>query len=269
MDVLYCCLDLQPLTIPDGGKTPYTIKDGDIPCTPETEPTYSYIWNFCAEVPPLSVPSMCKADQHGAVFQYVHRDSDGYEECNVIGHYDASRDDTYYVLLDKQDPTKGISMTYKYGDKCPAGQLRSATIDLVCANVEFEALSATEPQVCEYHLLVNSWYGCPTQCPVTSGGLCSSHGYCKYDTGDHTPHCFCNKGYTGTSCSEKSSDSTYSGYSMTVEMTMMVLLLLIAFGLVSAIAFMAYKISKFRDQQQNNQSAMSYSEMEMTRDIHF
>ena len=33
----------------------------------------------------------------GAAIQYLNR-SDGYKECEVIGHYDSSRDDTYFSV---------------------------------------------------------------------------------------------------------------------------------------------------------------------------
>ena len=140
----------------------YFIKDGDIPCTPEIERSYSYVWNFCADVTSACFPTnVCKSSQMGSVLQYYHRDSDGYEECNVIGHYDASRDDTYYSLLDERDPSRGVSMKYIFGDKCPLGKLRSATLDVQCANVRFEVESALEPTQCEYHMVMKSYHGCP------------------------------------------------------------------------------------------------------------
>lgn len=128
--------DLQPLTILDDNLLSYTIKDGDIPCTPEIEPSYNYIWNFCADITTKSFPTnVCNAVQMGAALQYIDRD-DGYKECNVIGLYDPARDDTYFSLIDINDPSKGISMKYLYGHRCPSGQLRSATITVKCANVK-------------------------------------------------------------------------------------------------------------------------------------
>ena len=41
--------DLKPLMLSPGAPS-FSIKDGDIPCTPEEEPAYSYVWNFCGEV---------------------------------------------------------------------------------------------------------------------------------------------------------------------------------------------------------------------------
>lgn len=140
----------------------YFIKDGDIPCTPEIEPTYSYVWNFCAQVTPESFPSVCdKGSQQAAALQYVNR-ADGYQECDVIGHYDANQDDIYYSLVDVSDPSKGVSMRYPDGTLCPSKKKRSVTLDVMCANEELAIESALEPNVCEYHVVMRSYRGCPT-----------------------------------------------------------------------------------------------------------
>ena len=154
-------IDLTPLMVTDESKPSYLIKDGDIPCTPEKEPNYSYLFNFCADVTAASFPSnVCSDVQMGSAIQYIDR-SDGYKECNVIGHYDPLRDDTYYSLLDTTDPSKGVSVTYQFGQKCPTGELRSATIDVMCENVKATIDSANEPSTCAYHLVMRSQYGCP------------------------------------------------------------------------------------------------------------
>lgn len=157
------CTDLRPLTVTDPKALSYLIKDGDIPCTPEIEPTYSYVFNFCTDVTLASFPSgVCKETQMGAALQYIDR-KDGYKECNVIGLYDPARDDTYFSLLDPKDPSKGVSMKYMFGHKCPNGQLRSATIDVMCQNTKEPIIdSATEPTECGYHLIMRSMHGCPT-----------------------------------------------------------------------------------------------------------
>ncbi|RYH19768.1 hypothetical protein EON65_25550 [archaeon] len=139
----------------------YFIRDGDIPCTPEVERTYSFVWNFCSEVTAASFPPVCNTNQMGAALQYFYRESDKYEECNVIGHYDPNRDDTFFHLLDGKDPSKGVSLVYQYGDKCPSGKLRSTTIDVECSNTKSLVVSALEPDSCEYHMVMRSWYGCP------------------------------------------------------------------------------------------------------------
>jgi hypothetical protein len=154
--------DLKPL-IRSSGQASYYIKDGDIPCTPELEPTYSFVWNFCSTVTADSMPSSAVCDpatKSGAVIQYLDR-ADGYKECHVIGRYDKTKDDLSYQLLDERNPTKGIAMTYPLGEECPGGTFRSATIDVLCDNVDFVIDSAQEPNTCDYHMVMRSYHGCP------------------------------------------------------------------------------------------------------------
>lgn len=263
--------DLTPLTITDQLKQSYLIEDGDIPCTPEIEPTYDYVWNFCADVTNASYPSFCKG-KTGAAVQYVDRTDDGYEECEVIGHYDPDRDDTYYTLYDESDPSLGISMTYLYGDKCPSGTLRSATVDIMCANVLTEVVEAQEPSECAYHVVMKSYHGCPTECPITKKGLCNSHGHCAYDKSRKEPYCYCNTGYSGASCNVKgdatsssSSSSSNSGQpDYSTEIYLMIFLLLVALVLVAFVGYLAYRVGEFRKEQAYASLPMSAAETEMT-----
>jgi hypothetical protein len=250
---------LQPLTITDDTKESYYIRDGDIPCTPEIEPTFSYVWNFCGDVSAKSFPSdVCDPQKNAAVLQYVNRVSDGYKECNIIGHYDASRDDTFFSLLDQSNPAKGVSMKYLYGDKCPGGQLRTATLDVQCSNKKMEIISANEPTKCDYHFTMDSYYGCPLECPVTGNGLCNSHGHCAFDSASKAPHCFCNSGYMGSACDKVDTTVTESG--LGVQIGLMVTLLIVCLILVGFVAYLAYQITEFRKAQAMS-SSFSGTEM--------
>ena len=107
------------------------------------------------------------------VLQYLLR-SDGYKECHIIGKYDPVKDDSSFSLLDSSDPSKGVSLTYAQGDRCESNSLtnyRMATLDVECANTNMEIVSAQEPSTCDYHLVMKSYYGCPTVrdlwCPTT------------------------------------------------------------------------------------------------------
>lgn len=170
MIVVGATYDLRAMTRSSKEES-YYIKDGDIPCTPEIEPTYSYLWNICSEVTEESYPSdICDAkSQEGAVIQYLHRQSDDYKECHVIGRYDKNNDDIHYRQLSESNPALGVSMTYPLGEQCPSGQLRSATIDVYCANIEHAIDNAQEPDTCAYHMVMRSYYGCPTVYPHLSG----------------------------------------------------------------------------------------------------
>lgn len=238
----------------------YFIADGDIPCTPEVERTYSFVWNFCGDVTAASFPPVCNPSQMGSALQYYHRASDDYKECNIIGHYDPERDDTYYHLLDERDPSRGISMTYLYGDRCPSGKLRTTTIDVQCANVELKVESALEPLACEYHMVMKSWHGCPQSCPVSSAGLCSAHGHCAYDKADKTAHCYCNAGYGGADCSQKQTAATASS-AHAVQMGLLVTLLVVAVVLVGVVGYLAYRVTQFRKEQAPSYSFLQTTEM--------
>ena len=157
---------MRPLTLTS--KTPsYTIVDGDIPCTPDLEPAFSYEWNFCANIAP--VPKACSklSKNTGVAMQWLDL-PDGSFDCYIIGRYDAAYDDLYYQLIDKADPSKGVSIKYPDGEKCTVDKgstkLRSATIDVMCGNEKSKIISAQEPVECEYHLVMESYYGCPTVC---------------------------------------------------------------------------------------------------------
>jgi len=251
--------DLKPLTIPDH-KPDYYIKDGDIPCTPEHEPTYSFSWNLCSKVSTDNLPSICtKQKKEGAAIQYVVRD-DNYEECEVIGRYDSSHDDLGYSLLNEQNPAEGVSITYGLGDMCKKEQVqRSATIDVQCYNVDEPLIvSALEPSKCQYHIVMKSKHGCPTSCPITDNGLCNSHGYCNWDKKNKKAYCFCNEGYGGDSCIEGADGSeSYDGYS--VQMGLLVTLLLVSLALIGVVGFLIYRIMTFRQKDSLGLGSTSYN----------
>eukprot|EP01035_Chromulina_nebulosa_P017841 gene17841-23453_t len=244
--------NLQQLIIPSDGKD-YFIIDGDIPCTPETEPSYSYMWNICSVVNNASLPHVCWPNKVGSVVQYLIREANdvetAYQECNVVGRYDELNDDTHYKLIDNSDPTIGISMTYKSGDKCPKNVLRSATIEIYCKNVESVILSVNEPSYCQYHLSMESYYGCPTGCPVTENGLCNSHGHCSYDDVNRQSYCYCNTGYGGADCSPTSSKSTKTYAGLSAQVGLMITLLIITLLLLGVIGYMVYRITEDRKAQ--------------------
>ena len=291
---------MRKLTLPLNSPTAYTIKDGDIPCTPEIEPTYSYVWNFCSAIPTSSDPSFC--NKTGISLQYLVRASDGYKECHVIGTYDPKQDDLIYSLLDPSDPSKGVSMRYGNGDRCEAfktkGVYRSTTLDVQCANVKMSILSATEPNTCQYHMLLKSYYGCPAvrsyshflqsphlllhhfssfvfssflsfistlllflfivhhpfsplqECPITSNGLCDSHGYCRFDKLKKKSYCYCNQGYSGDSCGTRGGGAQaaiYDGHSVQVGLT--ATLLVVTLALLAVVGYMIWRVAEYRKEQ--------------------
>jgi hypothetical protein len=236
--------DLKQLTI-HGNDASYHIKDGDIPCTPEHEPTYSFLWNVCGEVTESSIPAVCSEEhKKGAAMQYVVRSTDGYKECEVIGNYDGKHDDSYYNLIEANNPTVGVSLRYKDGTRCPSGVLRSATIDVLCHDaLEPIVESALEPEKCQYHIVMRSVHGCPKQCAVTDKGLCNNHGYCGWDPKSKSAYCLCNEGYSGDDCTVGGGSSEYDGYS--VQVGLLVTLMVVTLCLVGVIGVMIYRIKSY------------------------
>jgi hypothetical protein len=99
----------------------------------------------------------------GVVLQWATYSEDEYY-CYIIGHYDSTQHELKYSLLDIRNPAKGVSISYPAGEKCSSTnkKLRTASIDVECANVPSVVVSAQEPNLCEYHLQMKSYYGCPT-----------------------------------------------------------------------------------------------------------
>jgi hypothetical protein len=99
---------------------------------------------------------------------------------------------------------------------------------------------------------MRSYYGCPLECPVTSNGLCNSHGHCAWDKVNRQAYCYCNDGYYGSSCESREDmiqqwrkqHHSYNGFS--VELGLLVTLLVIAFILIGVVGYMVYRITEDR-----------------------
>ena len=197
--------DLTSLKVTDLTSRSYLLE-GD-----SGEDEYSYLLNICGPVTPVDLPRVCNGYM-GAVLQYKLGLMNG--ACYVAGRYDANDDDddtSTFSLIDTADPAKGLSLTYESGDNCAKGVVRSTTVDVYCANTEVLMKSASENSArkCAYRIVMESWYGCPKECGVTSDGLCSSHGACTTDKATGGSYCKCDSGYSGSSC--ESSGSGHNG----------------------------------------------------------
>lgn len=260
--------DLRPLTKSSKSDLVYQITDGDIECTVEVEGTYTYAFNFFADVSYYSgLPSTCS--NVGAAVQYGLSG----DMCSNVGRYDPDFDDQIWSLYDTSsdaDPSQGVTLTYLNGDACAGGVRRQLSLHVQCANHAYRVVHAQETSRCHYEITVESWYGCPTACPVTSGGLCDSHGLCMMEMNADThaqPHCYCNKGFTGDDCSkhEKSSGGG-NGSPEAVQIALLVILLVIFLGLVGVVIYMTWQVVKYRKETTDTYTAftpMSESEIEM------
>lgn len=115
------------------------------------------------------IPEACeKSGKSGVALQYIYVNEKEYD-CYVIGKYDAKKDDLSYTLLNAANPSEGIRMIYPSGERCQlSGIMRSATIDVQCADTEAKVVSAYATEMCSYHLLMESYHGCPMVCNISS-----------------------------------------------------------------------------------------------------
>jgi hypothetical protein len=95
------------------------VEDGDIPCTPYVEKNYTYIFNICSNVA-LGVPTACLSmgglSTAAALQINKNVENDPSDDwCYAVGSY--SDKTTTVSLIDQNDPTKGVSVSYS-GDYC-------------------------------------------------------------------------------------------------------------------------------------------------------
>jgi len=165
---------------------------------------YSYTWNICSHVPDNSKPRECFG-RSGAAIRYNRNGI-----CDIIGMYQKYNDQDTYSLIDSTDPAVGVTLNYGKGDWCDIFTQRSTQLDVYCKDVYSNVISASEPRDCFSHIVMESYYGCPDSCRVTSYGLCNGVGTCEYDASTNAAYCLCDTGYSGDDCSE----SGYLGETM-------------------------------------------------------
>ena len=231
----------------------YAVEDGDIPCTPFIEKNYTYMFNVCGPVT-LGVPNSCRGKEGvnaaGALQidknRLINDPTDDY--CYVVGEFSGT---SQLQLLDMNDPTKGVSLTY-YGDYCknPVEQ-RRFVIELVCADKLNPSPSHVyEVHHCTYTATIPSVYGCPLECPVSDRHLCGGNGHCHYDHDLGSSRCYCNKGYLGKDCMETDNELNHSSYSTTL-LGLIVTLFSIVLLLIVSIALMIKQIAAYKDDLTN------------------
>lgn len=120
----------------------------------------------------------------------TYEQSDDY--CFMAGEY--SEVMTKVSLLNQEDPTKGIQVSYA-GGRCTNGDQRMFNIEMACMDkLNPVATHALEYSHCVYTVTMPSIYGCPLECPVSNRHLCGGNGHCAYDDDKHAARCFCNNG---------------------------------------------------------------------------
>ena len=85
---------------------------------------------------------------------------------------------------------------------------------------------------------------------MTKHGLCNSHGHCAYDKSSRQAYCYCNEGYSGSSCSNKESSSGEGSYDgLTVQIVLLITLLLVTLALGGVISYMIYRVTALRKER--------------------
>ena len=231
----------------------YVVEDGDIPCTTFKEKNYTYMFNVCGPVT-SGVPAVCRRKQGVNAAGALQIDKnlllndpiDDY--CYVVGSFSTS---SQLQLLDTDNPTKGVGLTY-YGDYCKSPvEQRRFVIELVCTDKLNPSPSHVyEVHHCTYKAIIPSVYGCPLECPVSNRHLCGGNGHCYYDDDLGSSRCFCNRGYSGDDCMERYDEMNNSKYSP-VLLGLTVTLFGIVLVLIVSIAFMIKQIAAYKDDLTN------------------
>lgn len=107
------------------------------------------------------------------------------------------------------------------------------------------------------------------ECPITSNGLCNSHGHCAYDSKAKQSYCYCNEGWYGSACDTKDSGVTmYDGFS--VQLGLLITLLVVALALTGGMIYLSLKIGEFRKQQiESHYKSLPGGENEMVETVNF
>lgn len=101
-------------------------------------------------------------------------------------------EDAVFSYLDPTDPSTGVKITYIHGDWCEAAQRnREFTLEFECSEIlenvpDKREEVIFEDETCRYTLPIQSSFGCPSECPISSNyKLCDGHGVCEVSSFIH------------------------------------------------------------------------------------
>jgi len=241
----------------------YEVTDGDLPCTTNVvEQNFTYSFNVCGTVTggvPRACATMDGLSKAGALQIDKRVLSDANDDyCFVAGQYNERT--TTVELLDQEDPTRGLALTY-LGTFCNHPHVqRKFRIELSCADkLNPIPTHALEYEHCSYTVTMPSVYGCPLECPVSNRRLCAGNGHCAYDHDKGGARCFCNKGFSGSACSQEQEDGllNYSPALLGLIITLFVIIGL----LVAGIFLMIRQLAAFKEDISNYQALRGDDDM--------
>ena len=208
----------------------YKVQDSRTTNT-TTDYRYEYYFNVANSLP--IIPEICETGKNNFTHKYCPKDANCTNDKNTIEITDNAvayqvrysikeekevdcwvigQGDGEWRLIDEQDPSFGVQLTYLNGDyddgACKSNRkfnLRFDCEDNVLYIPDEEPLY--EYDLCEYTLSVPSQYGCPIECNIFDNQLCNSQGLCGYDNTNDVPRCFCFNEYTGDDCGTYDADA--------------------------------------------------------------
>lgn len=181
---------------------------------------YNYTFNICGNV--VQKPDICE-DQLPGIKAPAYQWNDQYcfalgdvIDSSIVGNKPEMR------FYDEDEPALGFVMTYEAdsieseecGKKGSEMGYRTFSIVFRCASVPFPEGGPTDASVsafidevdkCAYEAYSSSLAGCPKECPVVDGQLCSGNGICGYDEERVSARCFCDDGYDSVDCATPTS----------------------------------------------------------------
>lgn len=179
---------------------------------------FLYAWSVCHDVAISTLPNvnkfskssatLCK-DKTGAAFQVTGVKTEGdtdNQTCKVLG---TKAEMALSQLVD--GTATGVTVKYSGGESCGgAAGGNTFSVHYHCnqfVNSDLAIGTVLEKTTCDYHVNVQSVYGCPTQCYSAAGTaagkepeVCGGHGICSVDPVLDAARCYCNDGYRGPYC---------------------------------------------------------------------
>ena len=102
--------------------------------------------------------------------------------------------------------------------------------------------SDDENNGCIYILEIDSTIGCPLQCDIVDGKLCSGNGLCQYDETNLSPKCFCYENWFGDDCSLDSPTNVEIQHDDTKDIILLIFIVVVLTVLVVIIIYLSYNI---------------------------
>eukprot|EP01138_Halocafeteria_seosinensis_P014911 gb/GECG01015221.1/.p1 GENE.gb/GECG01015221.1/~~gb/GECG01015221.1/.p1 ORF type:complete len:313 (+),score=27.40 gb/GECG01015221.1/:1-939(+) len=181
----------------------------------------TFYFNICGTLKKSDISQTAKSEQSfgdsPSPAAWVHNGSNYYQ----LGAYPSNAHGLTYHLQphDRLRPAAGVNLWYKAGgvtgfDDCDKDVHADIKIAVLCGSGNRHATEKLEVNrvnndtfvdkigKCSYEVHVVDPAGCPHECPIVNGNVCSGNGHCAYDHKAKKAHCFCEKGHKGNDCTK-------------------------------------------------------------------